>query len=170
MTFRSGMLTKIGRAIDSENVEEVCALLNQHAESIEALKGKDNSPLFIACHEGGLYAVEFLVEKTNQDINEVNKDGDTPLMIARKKGNTEIVEYLEKTLKQRQELESLLKKRTEIVNSMQTTQSDIVSLETSLADEQKEASSLETARDQETIGLMDNISEERFEKIKAKIF
>jgi hypothetical protein len=55
---------------------------------------KKNNLLHVACAERWKNIITFLIEKLNEDVNAINGQGMTPLMIAVKKGHIEIAEFL----------------------------------------------------------------------------
>lgn len=65
----------------------------KHGADVNQTTNTSSTPLRVACYEGHLHIVKYLVEH-GADIEIANKDNHTPLMIAAHKGKADVVKYL----------------------------------------------------------------------------
>ncbi len=84
-------------ALNNNNREILMALLISHDElntSFESIADENTKLLFYATKYGRKNIVRYCVEDLNVDVNSKGENGETPLIIACKKGYDDIVEYL----------------------------------------------------------------------------
>ncbi|XP_041377464.1 E3 ubiquitin-protein ligase MIB2-like [Gigantopelta aegis] len=87
----SGIHDLINATIDGD-VAKVRDIIAQNPQVVNE-RSKELTCLHIAAHEGKLPIVKLLIEKKS-DINATDDDGDTPLIVATGKQQTEVAEYL----------------------------------------------------------------------------
>ncbi|VVC27472.1 Latrotoxin, C-terminal domain,Serralysin-like metalloprotease, C-terminal,Ankyrin repeat-containing [Cinara cedri] len=84
---------------DVNLLNDIFQILSDKGTIINTKDSSDWTPLHYAVYYNALDVVKFLVNK-GSDINAKNKDDKTPLDIAKDKGHNNIVEYLEKKLRE----------------------------------------------------------------------
>lgn len=83
-------------AIDEKLLEVAKILLDREIENVNSFSGSYETPLTLAARVGLDEIVAALIQK-GADINAINDEGYTALDIAKKEGNTEVVEIIENT-------------------------------------------------------------------------
>ena len=79
--------------VETNNLEKIKIALGRELELREFIDRKGNSLVSVAIEKGDLKLLEFLISK-EADLNVVNADGKTPLMIAASKRSEEILRML----------------------------------------------------------------------------
>jgi ankyrin repeat protein len=90
-----GFMAALRHAVTLDELPVVQYLVEAYTTAnIYTVNTHCHTPLHLACVDGTLEVVQYLVEKVSTDIYATNSYGDSPLHIASRKGYIEIVKYL----------------------------------------------------------------------------